>query len=117
MYGRLSLLFDLLAWALGWRADVRALKGTVNFIGVNHYYRSLVSFGRDTSAAEAPSQPSPTDLFIRLPCRVLLRACSIDGFEKSDMGWDLTPSSMERLLTSIHQRYPKVRETTSPPAR
>ena len=97
------LPFHLLAIA-GWRRDVEALRGTIDVIGVNHYYRSLVSLERDTSSAEVPAQPSPTDLS-RLPLGLLLRASSVDGFEKSDMGWDLTPSSMERLLTAIWERY------------
>jgi beta-glucosidase len=105
LYGRLMLPFDLLAWLLGWREDVRACKDTIDVLGVNHYYRSLVSFGVDSASAPKPERPSPTDLFIRLPCRLLLRARAIDGFEKNDMGWDLTPSSMERLLRTLWNRY------------
>ena len=30
LYGRLVFPFDLLAWALGWRKDVRALRGTID---------------------------------------------------------------------------------------
>ena len=105
LYGRLWLPYDILAWLLGWRADVRALEGTIDVIGVNHYYRSIVKFGFDASTAEAPAQPSVTDLFLRLPLGLLLRASSVDGFEKSDMGWDLTPTSMEVLLSSMWERY------------
>ena len=82
----------------------RRVPRTLQVMGVNHYYRSFVSLGRDTSAG-APTQPSPTDLFLRLPLGFLLRASSVDGFEKSDMGWDLTPSSMERLLTEMWERF------------
>ena len=105
LYGRLWLPYDILAWFLGWTADVRSLKGTIDVIGINHYYRSFVSLERAAATAEASAKPSPTDLFLKLPLGLLLRACSISGFEKSDMGWDLTPSSMERLLTSMWERY------------
>ena len=105
LHGRMCLPFQLLICLMGWRRDVAALKGTIDVIGVNHYYRSLVSLERETSSSEAPSQPSPTDLFLRLPLSLLLRASSVKGFEKSDMGWDLTPSSMERLLTAMWDRY------------
>jgi len=104
VYGRLYYPFDALAWLAGWRDDVRALGGTVDLIGVNHYYRSHVTFGMDTSE-KGDAVANVADLFIRLPCRLLLRATTIDGFEKNDMGWDLTPSSMETLLRSIWSRH------------
>ena len=95
--------FQLIALAFGWGRDIRALHGTAEFIGVNHYYRSIVRFGfRDSSM---PSLPSPTDMFIQLPLGLLLRGASVPGFEKNEMGWDLTPSSMEVLLRAMWERY------------
>jgi len=74
---------------------------------VNHYYRSEVFFGWPTGSASAAAVPKsgPTDLFLRLPFGILLRATPIDGFERSDMGWDLTPSSWEWLLLSLWRRF------------
>ena len=77
-------------------------------------FRSLVSLERNAETAEAPAQPSPTDLFLKLPLGLLLRACSVPGFEKSDMGWDLTPSSMERLLTCMWDRCNRRRRGSNP---
>ena len=34
-----------------------------------------------------------------------MRANFIAGFEKSDMGWDLTPSSLQWLLQALWDRY------------
>ena len=74
-----------------------------DFVGVNHYYRSIVKLGwRD---ATVPAVPAPTDMFINLPCNLLLRGAAVPGFEKNEMGWDLTPSSMDRLLLAVWERY------------
>jgi len=105
MYGRFPRFpvpLDLLARLGGWQEDVRNLKGTVDVIGVNHYYRTCVSFG---FAKNNQPLPSISDLFIALPCRILLRAVSLSNFEKSDMKWDLTPSSVHRILLSLWERY------------
>jgi len=37
--------------------------GSVDLLGVNHYYRSLVSWG---VASESDAPPSPSDLFLKL---------------------------------------------------
>jgi len=107
--GRLSPLVTAVFWLIGHRglgADVAALKGTVDVIGVNHYYRSEVEFGFSAPApAGGEKMSGPTDLFLRLPGGILLRASPIPTFEKSDMGWDLTPSSMEWLLTALWERF------------
>jgi len=52
-----------LACACGWRDDLRSLEGSVDLLGVNHYYRSLVSWG---VASESDAPPSPSDLFLKL---------------------------------------------------
>jgi len=57
------LPFDALACACGWRDDLRSLEGSVDLLGVNHYYRSLVSWG---VASESDAPPSPSDLFLKL---------------------------------------------------
>lgn len=108
--GRLSLIVHALFWIFGHRglyADVQTLRGSVDVVGVNHYYRSEVSFGLEPKGTpgEAPRRSGPTDLFLRLPGGMLLRATPVDGFEKSDMNWDLTPSSMEWLLTALWERF------------
>ena len=108
--GRLSLLVHALFWLFGHRglhADVQTLRGSVDVVGVNHYYRSEVSFGFEPKGTpgEAPRRSGPTDLFLRLPGGMLLRATPVDGFEKSDMNWDLTPSSMEWLLIALWERF------------
>lgn len=99
--GRAAWPVQLLSWLLGWSSDLRALKGTVDVLGINHYYRSVVSFETN----DGTRTPGATDLFIPLPLGLALCAMPIDGFEKSDMGWDLTPSSMEALLSSMWKRY------------
>jgi beta-glucosidase len=109
--GRLNLVFELLVWLAGWTADLRALKGSVDVLGVNHYYRHTVSFGFDRSATGGGESSwesgagAATDLNIKLPCRLVLTMAGDSRFEKSDMGWDLTPSSMERLLRTLWARY------------
>ena len=106
--GRLSWLMRIVFWLVGHRRvaqDIALMKGTVDAIGVNHYYRSEVYFGRDTSPNEVPRISGPTDMFLRLPGGLLLRALPVEGFEKSDMGWDLTPSSMEWLLEALWKRF------------
>ena len=103
VHGRLdSRFFGTVGWLLGWRDDMRALKGTIDFIGVNHYYRAVVRFGTGDAVSK---QPSPTDMFCTLPFGLRLHASALAGFEKSDMGWDLTPSSMEWLLNTLYERY------------
>lgn len=92
----------LLARACGWGDDLRALRGSADMLGVNHYYRSVVSFGRN-STRTGPA--SVSDLYMHLPFGLLLRANMRPGFEKSDMGWDLTPSSLERLVLALWDRY------------
>ena len=99
--GRVPLPFYLLICLLGWRKDCLELKGTVDVLGINHYYRSVVSFEKD----DPNRVPGALDLFIRLPLGITLSACPIQNFEKSDMGWDLTPSSMELLLRTMWERY------------
>lgn len=96
------LPFGLLARACGWGDDLRALKGSVDALGVNHYYRSMVSFDL-SSGATGPA--SVSDLYLSLPFGVILRAAMMPGFEKSDMGWDVTPSSLERLVQALWDRY------------
>ena len=100
--------FHFVAWLAGWGKDVRALKGGADWIAVNHYYRSYVQFAR--LRQQSPSQrqrgASPTDMFVAWPLVGLeLRATAIDNFEKNEMGWDLTPSSMARLLRILWDRY------------
>jgi beta-glucosidase len=93
--------FHAAACLCGWRTDLQALRGTTNCIGLNHYYRTVVTFGRTNSTRRA----SATDLFINLPLGLCLSASTVDGFEKTAMGWDLTPSSMERVLRAVWERY------------
>ncbi|CAB9508539.1 2H-1,4-benzoxazin-2-yl glucoside beta-D-glucosidase [Seminavis robusta] len=102
--------FHIAALLAGWNDDIANLKGSADWIGVNHYYRSYVQFGRTRgSTTSTPQQASPTDMFIALPVVGMeLRATAIANFEKNEMGWDLTPSSMERLLRILADRYPNV---------
>lgn len=99
--------FQGAALLAGWREDVQNLKDTADWIGINHYYRSYVQFTRRDQAA-SPQQASPTDMFVQLPFGIQLRAAAVPGFEKNEMGWDLTPSSMVRLVQILAERYPKV---------
>lgn len=100
--------FQLVASLAGWGSDVKALQGTCDWIGVNHYYRSYVQFGRARDTTTSDQKVSPTDMFIALPLRLELRAAAIPNFEKNEMGWDLTPSSMIRLLEIFADRYPTI---------
>ena len=103
--------FQAAAYLAGWSKDIRQLKASADWIGVNHYYRSYVQFGRTAKAAAASKssaphrQASPTDMFIALPLGLEIRATAISNFEKNEMGWDLTPSSMTRLLQMLWDRY------------
>ena len=36
----------LVIWLLGWSQHLRDLKGTVDCLGVNHYYRAEVAYGK-----------------------------------------------------------------------
>ena len=76
-------------------------------IGVNHYYRSVVGFGINHTffgAKDDGAGPSATNLFIKLG-PVQLALTTAPRFEKNDMQWDLTPSSMHRLLLALWERY------------
>jgi beta-glucosidase len=103
--------FHAAAVLAGWSRDIRNLKGSADWIGVNHYYRSFVEFGMAPKSSGGPSesslprQASPTDMFIALPFGLEIRATAISNFEKNEMGWDLTPSSMSRLLQMLWDRY------------
>ena len=103
VYGAVAWPVHLIVWLVGWSRELADLKGTVDVIGVNHYYRSVVAIDRDKAGGRR--QASAADLFLRLPFGFLLTAQPVDGFEKSDMGWDLTPSSMEVMLRKIWRRY------------
>ena len=48
------LPLDLLAALAGWRSRIRALKGSINFIGLNHYYRENCSLSFSAFASGAP---------------------------------------------------------------
>jgi len=106
--------FHLVAIFAGWGSDIRALRATADWIGVNHYYRSYVQFGTTkergppNTATEGPRQASPTDMFIAVPFGLEVRATAISNFEKNEMGWDLTPSSMTRLVQILWDRYQPV---------
>ena len=102
--------FHIVATLAGWGDDLRALKGTADWIGINHYYRSYVQFfanrQHDTQSHDQQHrQASPTDMFVALPFGIELRASAMDHFEKNEMGWDVTPSSMERLIQILWDRY------------
>ena len=142
--GRVAWPVQLLVWILGWGQDLKDLKGTVDCLGLNHYYRSVVRYEKVSKTSGRT--PGAGDLFIHLPFGVALSAMGIAGFEKSEMGWcapltlslaareqppvyrrtprtpldpvvsvlacvlrasrrDLTPSSWEALIRSMHQRY------------
>lgn len=101
-WGRVAWPFQFLLWAVGWSKHIRRMKGSVDVLGVNHYYRSEVSFEWDLNVER---KASVSDLFLRFPGGLLLTASAMPGFEKNDMGWDLTPSSMETLLLYLWERY------------
>ena len=102
--GRVAWPVHLVVWLCGWSADLKALKGTIDVLGINHYYRSVCTFTRGNAEA-AGRVAGATDLFIQLPFGMTINASPLDEFEKSDIGWDLTPSSMELLLRSMWARY------------
>eukprot|EP00327_Prymnesium_parvum_P017933 CAMPEP_0113283758 /NCGR_PEP_ID=MMETSP0008_2-20120614/29630_1 /TAXON_ID=97485 /ORGANISM="Prymnesium parvum" /LENGTH=466 /DNA_ID=CAMNT_0000134513 /DNA_START=91 /DNA_END=1491 /DNA_ORIENTATION=- /assembly_acc=CAM_ASM_000153 len=118
IYGRLPwwpLPFQLIAWVLdplfGARATIRAYKGTVNMIGLNHYFREYCAFGysRQVEVYKGGDATTGTgDMIWYLPFGCTFRAGFDPRFEKSDMGWDMTPSSMLWILTAFSDRYPGV---------
>jgi beta-glucosidase len=103
--------FHLVAALAGWGPDIKALKGSADWIAMNHYYRSYVQFAKTHPAQEEeetkqPHQQAPTDMMIPLPWTGLkFRATALSNFEKNEMGWDITPSSWERLLEILWDRY------------
>jgi beta-glucosidase len=60
------------------------LSGSLDFIGVNYYRRDIVSF--------APGQPG------------LVRNEPGDG-ERTDLGWEIHPEGLLRVLREAHRRY------------
>jgi len=105
VFGRCFWACQLLFCLLGWRRDLASLRGSVDWLGVNHYYRAVVRVGRARHDARGDTPLSASDLFIKLPGGIVISASAVEGFEKSDMGWDLTPSSMRFLLSTLWRRY------------
>jgi len=98
--------FQLAALAGGWRRDLQNLKGTVDWIGINHYFRTYVWMEWRSTKPFRPEREG--DNFIDLPFGIRLCIAHYpQNFERTQMGWDLTPSSMERLLQLLSKRYPK----------
>ena len=64
--------------------------------------RSVVTVTTETFEGR---QAGASDLFLKLPLGLTITAMGMPDFEKSDMGWDLTPTSMEVLLRAMWQRY------------
>ena len=97
--------FQLGAIAGGWRRDLQHLKGSVDWIGINHYFRSYVWMEWQSTAPFRVEREG--DNFINLPFGIrLCIAHHPRHFERTQMGWDLTPSSMQRLLKLLGKRYP-----------
>jgi beta-glucosidase len=66
--------------------EMKLIKGTLDFMGVNHYSRSLVSRSPDGSgfAKIAPSYP---------------------GLACTDMGWEIFPAAMYATLVFLKREY------------
>ncbi|MCL4425092.1 MAG: glycoside hydrolase family 1 protein [Firmicutes bacterium] len=79
--GRLKVPF-------GWGQGVNDLAGTQDFMGVNYYSRDMISF----------DLRSPTTLFARMRVR--------EGSETNDLGWEVYPEGLYRLLMAL-KRYRK----------
>ena len=121
VFGRFPLPLDLLAWACGFRRELRSLKGTVTHLGINAYSRvsmqchlwrwltcrrflghdgelpAGVVAGHVAPAHNADVQRAATGPLYFAPHR--------HGYEMSDFEWDLLPSLFERVLASYWQRY------------
>jgi len=99
---------DTIAALLGLRPFVRSCKGSINALGINHYFRSFTTCFYSTKMQMTTSNA----LVISIPISVLgfvgFRAAADDRFEQSDMGWDLTPSSLGRVVRVASQRYPSL---------
>lgn len=61
--------------------------GAWDFFGLNYYTRDLVNF----------SLTKPHMLFINTQTR--------DDSPKNDLGWEIYPEGLERLLVDVHERY------------
>jgi len=109
VYGKLPswpIPMDTIGLFCGLRPLARSMKGSVNAIGINHYFRHFTEVYRSTGF----EMSATNSLVISLPMGITLRAgADADGrFEQSDMGWDLTPSSLGRIVRVASRRYPGV---------
>ena len=74
-----------LLWMLNVDVEIPALKGTQDFVGINYYTGDLVEFSMEQG----------------------LKVHTRKGLPKNDMGWDIYPKGLKRILKKIQQRYPR----------
>jgi beta-glucosidase len=67
--------------------DLEAIRQPIDFVGGNYYCASVNRY--DPSSAGGILSSSPVDL----------------GWEKSDIGWPLTPEGFTKSVVRIHQKY------------
>ena len=68
------------------RGDMDQIGEPIDFLGVNHYSRSVV-------ADDPEGDPFP------------FRMVSLPDVERTEMGWEIHPESMHRLLVRLHEDY------------
>ena len=74
-----------LLWFVNVETAIPKLKGTQDFFGVNYYSGDLMQFSWKSG----------------------LVARGRKNIARSDMGWDIYPKGLTRLLKKIHQRFPR----------
>lgn len=67
--------------------EIPHLKGTQDFFGINYYTRDLVGF-----SLSAP----------------YFKRSTVNGASVSDLGWEIYPQGLERLLIDIHEKFPNL---------
>jgi len=121
VFGRFPLPLDVLAWVCGYGRELRALKGTVNHLGINAYARVTMQchlwrwltcrqFGyTDDELPEGVTGGYITRAHNAAEQRAfvgpIFNAPHSQGHEMNDMEWDLVPSIFERLLARYYRRY------------
>jgi beta-glucosidase len=83
--------------------DQARLKGSVDFLGLNHYTTHLASAEPPTQHAIAPEAGNggmAADQGVYLSCD--------PTWPRTDMGWFVVPWGFRKMLNWVHQRYPNL---------
>lgn len=84
--GRLGL-----PWGRPGAPALAGLAGSVDFCGVNQYFRTSVKLGPDALRRDATTQMGP------IP----------DGVERTEMGWQIYPPALFHVLETVWRRFRK----------